>query len=72
MGNVFSLFPVGGILTSDIENLYFRFYYPVTIYALIIIAAFSLEMSLLMMFHYRAGFQFFMVGELEFSCKDHS
>lgn len=63
MGNIFSIFPIAGIFTSDSTKLKFYLHYPVTIYAIIVLFAFTLELIFLMMFHYRAGFQFFMVGE---------
>lgn len=62
---IFSLFPVGNVIANDAEKIYFRLYYPVTIYAIIVLCAFFLEMVLLMMFHYRAGFQFFMIGKFK-------
>lgn len=60
---IFSLFPIGNVFANDTEKIYFRLYYPVTIYAIILLCAFLLEMVLLMMFHQRAGFQFFMIGK---------
>ncbi|KAG5679796.1 hypothetical protein PVAND_009334 [Polypedilum vanderplanki] len=67
VGNIFSIFPVAGLFSKNVSNLKFRLWYPVTIYSLLMNFCMVSEFGLLFLFLYRAGFQFFMVGQTIFT-----
>lgn len=68
IGNIFSLFPVAGIFSKNVESLKFRIWYPITIYSIIVNFCLLVEFFTLFVFLYKAPFQFFMVGEYFFCC----
>lgn len=63
IGNAFSIFPVSGIFSKSAENLKFRIFNPITIYAIIIQLCFALELVLLFIFLSKTGLKFFLVGK---------
>jgi len=71
IGNIFSIFPVAGIFSKNVESLKFRIWHPITIYSIIVNFCLLVEFCTLFLFLYKAPFQFFMVGEyflLPFLC----
>ncbi|KAL7038084.1 hypothetical protein ACKWTF_009448 [Chironomus riparius] len=66
IGNVFSIFPVAGIFSKNVESLKFRIWYPITIYSIIVNFCLLVEFFTLFVYLYKAPFQFFMVGEYFF------
>lgn len=63
LGNIFSIFPVAGIFSKNVENLKFRIFYPVAIYSIIVQFCFMVELVLLFMFLSKSGLKLFMIGE---------